>query len=66
MKLKHGDIIYHVEEVNADGTSLRARITGKPISWKRMPDRFRVPWKHGLYTYGSLTEHNNHHWSLEE
>lgn len=31
------------------------RRNGKTQTWKRDPERFRVPIKHGLYAYGQLT-----------
>jgi hypothetical protein len=52
--LKHGDTIYHRTAKNTDGTQTRARITGAVKTWKTDPDRIRVPWKHGLYTYGAI------------
>ena len=35
-------------------TCQRWRVTGKVQRWKRDPERFRVPLKHGLYDYGAL------------
>lgn len=66
MQLKHGDVIYHVSETNADGTPLRARITGKIKVLKRQPEVFRIPFKHGLRRYGELNNHNNSWWALSE
>lgn len=34
------------------------RRNGATQIWKRSPDRFRVPVKHGLRGYGSITENN--------
>ena len=50
-----GQILHHVSFKNADGTPLRARVTGTVKTWKRDPNRIRVPLKHGLYQYGELT-----------
>ena len=36
----------------------RWRVNGKPKTWKRDPSRVEVPLKHGLYSYGYLTEGN--------
>jgi hypothetical protein len=54
--LKYGQILHHVENVNADGTPQRWRVNGRPQTWKRSPERVRVPVKHGLYTYDAITE----------
>jgi hypothetical protein len=34
------------------------RRNGATQTWKREPDRYRVPVKYGLRSYGSLTEHD--------
>jgi hypothetical protein len=34
----------------------RWRVNGKVRTWVRMPTRFRVPLKHGLYAYGYLRD----------
>jgi hypothetical protein len=31
------------------------RRNGKTQTWKRDPERFRIPVKHGMYDYGDLT-----------
>ena len=54
--LKHGQILYHVSQKNADGTPQRWRVNGLPKTWKRSPNRVSVPLKHGLYDYEYLTE----------
>jgi hypothetical protein len=36
------------------------RTNGKCKTWKRSPDRFQLPIKHGLYNYGYITEENAH------
>ena len=57
--LKHGDVL-HVQpgsglyKASRDGACQRWRVTGKVQRWKRDPERFRVPLKHGLYTYDAL------------
>ena len=43
---------------NADGTPTRCRRNGKTKTWKRSPERFQIPVKHGLYEYGYITEDN--------
>jgi hypothetical protein len=34
----------------------RWRVNGQVHLWKTMPDRIKVPLKHGLYAYDHLTE----------
>lgn len=36
------------------------RANGKCKVWKRQPDRFQLPIKHGLYSYGYITNDNAH------
>ena len=47
-----------VDGFNADGSHVRCRRNGKTKTWKRSPDRFQIPVKHGLYDYGYITEDN--------
>ena len=54
-QLNYGDMLHHINLTNSDGTPLRLRVNGKPKTWKRNPDRIKVPLKHGLYEYGELT-----------
>jgi len=64
--LRHGTILYHKINRNADGTPQRWRVTGKPKTWKRTPGRVEVPVKHGLYNNDKLTEKELHLVSLKE
>ena len=34
------------------------RRNGRTQTWKREPDRFRIPIKHGMYAYGSIVNWN--------
>ena len=52
----------HVTVTNRDGTPMRARRNGRTQTWKTRPDDFRVPIKHGLYSYGEITPANAHEW----
>ena len=36
------------------------RANGKCKTWKRSPERFQLPIKHGLYNYSYITEENTH------
>jgi len=58
--LKHGDIVYHVNNKNADGTPQRWKVSGQVKTWKRSPNRVKVPVKFGLYRYDYLTEDDLH------
>lgn len=48
-KLQHGDILL-------DERGKRWKVNGRVQTWVRSPERVRVPLKHGLYSYGALTE----------
>lgn len=54
--LKRGDILYHVENRNADGTPQRWRVNGMLKTWKTRPDEFRLPVKNGIRSYDYITE----------
>lgn len=45
---------------------LRWRANGKCKTWKREPERFQLPIKHGLYNYNYLTNENAHLFIVEE
>ena len=55
-KLEVGTTLYHLYNKNADFTAQRWKVTGKPKTWKRSPERVQVPIKNGLRNYGYLTE----------
>ena len=60
--LKHGEILYHKFNRNADGTPQRWRVNGKVQTWKRSPERVRVPIKCGLYLHDEVNEKNLNSW----
>lgn len=64
--IHHGDILYDDQFSNADGTPHRWRKNGKCHTWKRDPDRFKLPVKHGLYAHGYITNENCQHFHLTE
>jgi hypothetical protein len=64
--LRHGTILYHKINRNADGTPQRWRVNGTPKTWKRDPSRVEVPLKFGLYKHDRLTENELHLVSLTE
>jgi len=51
--LEYGDLL-HSESII--GTCKRWRITGKVKTWKRNPERVRVPIMFGLYSHDYLTD----------
>ena len=73
LTLKPGQELWHNAATNADGTPVRARVNGKCKTWKRYPERFQLPMKHGLKQcfYICHVEEGNHAaagwvWSLPE
>ena len=58
--LKPGDIIYHAIARNADGTAQRWKVNGEVKTWKTLPERVRVPVKHGLRSYDYVNKENLH------
>jgi hypothetical protein len=53
--LKRGDVV--VIPPNGEFTRpARWRVNGKVQTWKRSPERVRVPVKFGLYSYDAITE----------
>lgn len=46
--LASGQTIYHASVKNANGSALRARVSGEFKEWKRTGE-WRRPFKHGLY-----------------
>jgi len=56
LKLEYGQVLYHKVQRNADGSPRRWRVNGKVKTWKRSPERFKVPLKYGLYGYDYLDE----------
>ncbi len=55
-KLTIGQIVYHRHNENADGTPQRWKVNGQVKTWKRNPNRVKVPLKHGLYLFRYLTK----------
>lgn len=49
-ELRPGEILIHSQDQR------RWKVSGQVKTWVRNPNRIRVPLKHGLYSYGALTE----------
>lgn len=47
-------------------SSYTARRNGRTQTWKRDPNRWRVPIKRGLYEYGDITPDRAHEWHVPE
>jgi len=58
LALTYGKIIHATGYMNADGTCQRWRVNGMVKTWKRDANRFEIPLKHGLRTYGYLNQDN--------
>jgi hypothetical protein len=56
----------HVSAKNVDGTPVRAKRNGKTKTWKRRPDLFRIPVKHGLFKYFYIDNSNADEWNVVE
>lgn len=63
--LRVGDILHHRHARNADNTPVRWKVNGLVKTWKTMPEKVRIPVKHGLYSYGSIQEYDLADFSLE-
>ncbi len=57
-QLKSGDILYSTFQKDSKGEPTKWKVNGMVQTWKRSPDRVKVPIKHGLYAYDYVTEHN--------
>lgn len=55
---------YHATLRNADGSAVRCRVNGAMKTWKRRPDDFRLPVKHGLRDCFYITPQNVAEWLL--
>jgi hypothetical protein len=57
-----GGTLYHYLARNADKTAVRVRVNGKCKVWKRDPNRFQLPVKHGLKRCFYIDPTNAHEW----
>jgi hypothetical protein len=64
--LKGATILHHKVLKNKDKTPLRARVNGRPKTWKTDPSRVRVPMKHGLKECFYITEKDIGDWEVED
>lgn len=61
-----GQVLYAVGRYNADGTAMRARVSGRVQTWKTRPSEVRIPYKRGLYEHGHLYASDLKDFSLTE
>jgi hypothetical protein len=67
--LKHGEFIFIARKTKVENLPPileRWKVTGKVKLWKRSPDRVQVPIKHGMYSYGYLTEKSMDFFEIEK
>lgn len=57
---------FHITSKNRKGQAHSVRVSGKMQTWKRDPERFRVPWKFGMYDNGEVNQDNMHEWLTED
>ena len=65
-KLNTGTILYHDTLKNKDGTPFHCRVNGIVGTWKRNPDKFKIPVKRGLYEFGYIENDTANRWSIKE
>ena len=65
-ELKHGTILYHVTDRNADDTPMRWRVNGQVRLWKTRPKDIEVPLKYGMKGYSYLNHTNLREFCLAE
>jgi hypothetical protein len=56
-RLHVGQRLEQTNATNADGTLKRWKVNGQVKTWKRTPGKVRIPVKHGLWEYGTISEH---------
>ncbi len=64
-ELKHGQELYSMNVPDSQGYPATVRVTGQVKRWKRDPERFKVPVKHGLYDSFYIEPDNRDQWTLD-
>lgn len=64
--LNYGTTLYNKWRTNADGSPMRARVSGKVKVWDTRPDEFSIPMKYGLSHSFRITQDNAHEWTKDE
>jgi hypothetical protein len=55
-ELKPGEVLHEHDVKNSRGQCRRWKVNGQVKTWKRDRGRIYVPLKHGLRSYGAITE----------
>lgn len=65
--LKTGQIVHYTGRgpCGKNNAVIRVKVNGAVLTWKRDPDRVKVPVKRGLYEYTYITESNLSDWHIE-
>jgi len=64
--LQYGDHIYFIS-CNKNGLYVtKVKVNGKPQTWKRLPERVRIPAKHGLSECFQIWEDELNLWFMTE
>ena len=50
----------HITALDVRGQSRTVKVNGRVRTWKRDPNRIEVPYKYGLYEYGTFTADDIH------
>lgn len=64
--LRPGNTLYCLYDRDSRGYAKKVKVNGQPKTWKRSPDRVRIPYKYGLYGYGYIGENDLDQFSLDE
>jgi hypothetical protein len=65
-RFSHNHTFHHLTERDSRGAPARARVTGKVKLWKRRPDEFKLPVKHGLKDSFYITRDNGNVWATDD
>lgn len=59
-----GTVLHHTTLKGSDRLPVRCRTSGKLREWKRDPDRWEQPVKHGLRSSFTIGPHNASDWEV--
>lgn len=52
--IRYASSVHTIWAIGNDGTARRAKVNGKVRTWKRDAERVEIPYKYGLYEYGTF------------
>jgi len=64
VSLRLGQYLVSTTVKDKSGSFSRCRVNGSCQTWKRTPEAFRLPVKHGLSTYFYITPENAAGWAV--